>query len=56
MNAPTRAGGSEPPIEITVQSDPALLASLHQACAEEPWDASAMARVPLVGTNKVFGE
>ncbi len=45
MNAPTRAGGSEPPIEITVQSDPALLASLHQACAEEPWDASAMARL-----------
>ena len=35
----------EIPAEITVQSDPVLLAGLHQACVEEPWDACAMARL-----------
>lgn len=34
-----------PPIETTAQSDPILLARLHQACSEEPWDDGAMARL-----------
>lgn len=36
---------SAPAFEITGQSDPILLAGLHQACTEGPWDASAMARL-----------
>lgn len=35
----------EIPIETIEQSDPGLLAGLHMAFAEEPWDASAMARL-----------
>lgn len=39
------ASKREIPIETIEQSDPNLLAGLHLAFAEEPWDASAMARL-----------
>lgn len=49
MKAPIRGYGCGPlaeiPAEITMQTDPILLASLHEACAEQPWNASAMARL-----------
>jgi len=34
-----------PAVGITAQTDSVLLAGLHQACVEEPWDAPAMARL-----------
>lgn len=49
MKAPIRGYDCGPlaeiPTEITMQTDPVLLAKLHEACTEEPWDASAMARL-----------
>lgn len=45
MNAPKSEAVKRPPVEILAQTDPALLAGLHEICAEDPWDAPAMARL-----------